>query len=177
MYQRPEKSEYSPYYSNYIDLIPVGDMIEIISQQSEETISLLEGLTEEQALFKYGPEKWSIKEVIGHITDTERVMGYRILCIARGETVPLPGYDENAYVENANFNKFSIKELLDQFQVVRQSTVYLIKSLNPEAWLKRGSANNTEVSVRALISIIAGHELHHRNILKERYLGSEQYPQ
>ncbi len=176
LYQRPEKGEYNPYYSNYIGLVPKGDVIEILSNQVEDTIALLEGLTEEQSSFKYGPDKWTIKEVMGHLTDTERVMGYRILCIARGETVSLPGYDDQAYVKNAPFNKCSIKELLDHFKVVRQSTVELIKSLESDAWLRCGTANNDKVSVRALVNIVAGHELHHRNIIQERYFGSEQYP-
>ncbi|WP_097160269.1 DinB family protein [Bacillus oleivorans] len=177
MYQRPDTDEYNQHYSNYIRLIPDGDIIEILNNQIDDTITLLQGLKEEQSLFKYGPDKWTIKEVIGHITDTERIMGYRILCIARGETISLPGYDDVAYVRNAHFNKVSITELLDHFKIVRQSTAQLVKSLESNDWLRRGIANNSNVSVRALINLVAGHELHHRKLIKERYIGSDQYPQ
>ena len=116
------------------------------------------------------------KEVIGHIADTERIMAYRLLSIARGETAELPGYNDDMYVLKAAFDKQSMQDLIDNLIVVRHSTVHLLKSLDQDTWLQRGNANKSEVTVRALAYIIAGHELHHLQIIKERYLGSNAYP-
>lgn len=176
MKQMLESSEYAPYYSTYVDLVPEGDMISILMQQMEETANILKDLTEEQADFSYGMGKWTIKEVVGHIADTERIMGYRLLSFARGETAELPGYDDNQYVRNAGFNAQSLQDLLGNFQIIRKSTLQLIKTLPSEAFLRRGKANGSEVSVRALVYIIAGHELHHRNLIKARYIGSMEFP-
>jgi uncharacterized damage-inducible protein DinB len=176
MKQMLESNEYASYYSTYVDLVPEGDMISILMHQMEETEDIIKDLTEQQAHFSYGVGKWSIKEVIGHIADTERIMGYRLLSFARGEKAELPGYDDNDYVRNASFNGLSLQDLLENFQITRKSTLQLIKSLPSEAFLRRGKANGSEVSVRALVYIIAGHELHHRNLIKERYMSSEAYP-
>jgi uncharacterized damage-inducible protein DinB len=166
----PATYEYAEYYRTYVKLVPEGDILHILNEQMKETVIMLSTLSQEQSEYRYAPGKWSVKEVVGHITDTERIMSYRLLAIARGETVSLPGYDENRYVEAADFDKQSLKDLLDHFACVRQSTIHLIKSLSEEALSRRGIANSSEVTVRALITIMAGHELHHRNILKERYL-------
>ncbi|ENQ3077121.1 DinB family protein [Bacillus multifaciens] len=176
MQKRPEVNEYNPYYSTYINLLPKGDIIHILEEQMKETNLLLKDLSDREGLFRYAPNKWSIKEVIGHIADTERIMAYRLLSIARGETVSLPGYNDDMYVLRAAFDKQSMQDLLANLMVVRQSTVHLIKSLDAEAWLQRGIANNSEVTVRALACIIAGHEFHHRKIIKERYLSSAAFP-
>ncbi|MGY1462634.1 DinB family protein [Bacillus toyonensis] len=170
MQKRPDANEYNPYYSTYINLIPNGDIIRILEQQMKETNLLLKDIPDSEGHFRYAPNKWSIKEVIGHIVDTERIMAYRLLSIARGETAELPGYNDDMYVLR------TAQDLLENLTVVRQSTVHLLKSLDKEAWLQRGIANNSEVTVLALANIIAGHELHHRQIIKERYLGSNAYP-
>ncbi|MGG7620493.1 DinB family protein [Bacillus coreaensis] len=176
MKQMLESTEYAAYYSTYIDLVPEGDMISILMHQMDETLDILKDLTEQQAHFSYEEGKWSIKEVIGHIADTERIMGYRLLSFARGEKAELPGYDDNKYVKNASFNSQPLRELLENFKIIRKSTLQLIRSLPSEAFSRRGNANGSEVSVRALIYIIAGHELHHRKLIIERYLSSEAYP-
>jgi len=176
MHKLLEKNEYAPYYSTYVELVPDGDIMIILEKQMEETITLLQDISEQQAHCRYAPGKWDIKEVIGHLADTERIMGYRLLSIARGETIALPGYDDVAYVQNAEFDKQSVEELLQNLSAVRQSTIHLIKSLTSEDWLRRGIANNYEVTVRALIAIISGHEIHHRTIIRERYILSEAYP-
>lgn len=176
MNKRAEISEYAPYYSTYVNLVPDGDILHILNEQIKETIMLLKDISETQGHFRYAPYKWSLKEVIGHIADTERIMSYRLLCIARGDTTSLPGYDENLYVHRASFDKQSMQDLLENLNVVRQSTLYLLKSLDPGAWLRRGTTNGSEVTVRALVSIIAGHELHHRQIIKQRYISSDTYP-
>jgi hypothetical protein len=117
-----------------------------------------------------------MKEIIGHLTDTERILGYTLLCVERGENKELPRYDKDVYVQNAAFDKKTINELLLNLTIVRNATLQLLKSLNPEDWLRRGIANGSEVTVRALASILAGHELHHCNIIKEFYFGSNDFP-
>lgn len=171
-----ESTEYAAYYSKYIDLVPEGDIMTILMEQMDETSEFLKDLTEQQAHFSYREGKWSIKEVIGHIGDTERIMGYRLLSFARGEKAELPGYDDNKYVKNASFNSQSLRDLLENLKIIRKSTLQLIKSFPSDAFLRRGNANGSEVSVRALIYIIAGHELHHRKLISDRYLSSETYP-
>lgn len=176
MHNMLAEDEYAPYYSSYVKLVPDGDIIQTLAKQMEKTIGLLLDISDDQAHFRYSSGKWSIKEVIGHMADTERVMAYRLLAIARGDTVSLPGYDEKEYTRHATFDKQSIKDLLQNLNIVRQSTIHLIKGLATEDLLRRGTANNTEITVRALIAIIAGHELHHCNIIRDRYFGNEAYP-
>jgi uncharacterized damage-inducible protein DinB len=173
---RPEENEYAPYYSSYINLIPAGNIVDILKEQLEKTVTTLNILREEQSLFRYSSDKWSIKEVLGHIADTERIMSYRLLCIARGESTALPGFNENLYVSSARFDQIPLRDLIDNFIAVRQSTLQLIKGLDELAWSRRGIANGVEVTVRAIAYIIAGHELHHRNIIQERYITSSQFP-
>jgi len=177
MKQKLNSTEYASYYSKYVDLVPEGDLTSILLQQMNETVDILKGLTEQQAHFSYGVGKWSIKEVIGHITDTERIMGYRLLSFARGEKAELPGYDDNEYVRNAYFNSLFLQDLLENFEITRESTLQLIKSLPKEAYIRRGKANGSEVSVRAIVCIIAGHELHHRKLIEECYIGSKEFPE
>jgi hypothetical protein len=176
MINRPEKDEFAPYYLPYVNSVPEGDIISILTKQLEDTKLLLKEVTEEQGTFRYAPGKWSIKEVVGHMTDTERIMAYRLMSIARGETVSLPGFDESLYVANSSFNDQSFEQLLEHFSVVRESTLVLLQSLNADAWLRTGLANNTGVSVRGVAYIIAGHAMHHCKIIKERYLESKDFP-
>lgn len=172
MEKMPEAYEYAEYYKTYVKLVPEGDIVQILDDQMKVTMDKLKSLTKEESEYRYATGKWSIKEVMGHIIDTERIMSYRLLSIARGEKISLPGYDENKYVEEANFDNQSLKDLLDHFVAVRQSTIYLINSLSRETLTRKGIANGHEVTVRALITIIAGHELHHRKIIIERYLSN-----
>ncbi|MCU9614727.1 DinB family protein [Caldibacillus lycopersici] len=176
MLQVPAVGEYAPYYEPYIRLVSDGNLLERLEVQRKQTKELFEHLTEKQATFRYSPNKWSMKEVLGHITDTERYLSYRLFCIARGETKPLPGHDENLFVETANFNNQSMEQLLNNFLSVRQATLQLIKTLQPTDWLKLGNANGYRVTVRAQAYIIAGHEMHHQNIIKERYLSAANFP-
>ncbi|MFD3447415.1 DinB family protein [Microbacteriaceae bacterium 4G12] len=173
MQKRPEANEYNPYYFGYVNSVPDGDIVSILDEQMKETFNLLQNISDTQGLFRYAPDKWSIKEVIGHIADTERIMSYRLLSIARGETTSLPGYNDDAYVLKAKFDNQSMQGLLENLNIVRQSTLQLLKSLDSEAWVRQGAANNSEVTVRALAYIIAGHELHHRKIIQERYLAHD----
>jgi hypothetical protein len=168
---RPEPGEYAEYYARYVSLTSGEDICSILEGQSGELSTLLTPLTASQAGHRYAPGKWSIGEVVGHLSDTERVMAYRALRIARGDSTPLPGFDENLFVERSGHGERPLADLLAELAAVRASTVTLFRGLPEEAWGRRGQANGKEVSVRAIAYIIAGHELHHRRILEERYLG------
>jgi uncharacterized damage-inducible protein DinB len=167
---RPQSTEYIPYYGKYISLVPDGDLVDTLRAQIGGTLSLLHTIPEERASHRYAPGKWSIKEVAGHLADVERVMTYRALRIARGDSTPLPGFDENAYVPAANFQARSLASIAHELAHVRAATVAFLETLEPVAAARRGTANNAEISARALAYIIAGHERHHVAILRERYL-------
>jgi hypothetical protein len=167
---RPDSTEYAPYYEKYISLVPGDKIVTTLSSQIEDTLALLRGLSESQGELRYAPGKWSIKEVIGHLIDGERIFTYRALRMARNDRTPLPGFDENSYVENGNFGECRVAELADEFQAVRKSSIYIFRHLGQEAWGRRGVANDSEISVRAIAHIIAGHELHHLGIIRTRYL-------
>jgi len=166
---RPAKSEYDPYYHRYISLVLDEDVLVALDQQLSETLILLRSLSEQHGTFRYEPGKWSVKEVLGHLIDTERIMSYRALCIARNDRTPLPGFEQDDYVKTGGFDQRSVNNLGREFEQVRRATISLFRNLEPEAWERTGVANNVEVSVRALAYIIAGHELHHKTILKDRY--------
>lgn len=168
--QQPGRDEYSEYYHKYVARVPEGDVVAILATQIEDTITLLRNRTEEQALSAYAPGKWTIKEVIGHLSDVERVMSYRALRFARADATPLPGFDENTYAPAGEFNNRPLASLLAELAAARRATVALFAGLPDDAWTRSGPANNVSVSVRALAWIIAGHELHHRAILAERYM-------
>src|ERR1700739_1796909 len=167
---RPQKGDYALYYENYIALVPSGDFLEILQQQHRDLTRLLSPLTDQQAEFRYAPGKWSIKEVLGHINDAERIFSYRLLRIARGDQTPLAGFEQDGYIEAGNFSARTLDDLLREFSAVREATVALIRSLDDAAWVRRGVASPQEVAVNAIAFVIAGHEPHHRIILEERYL-------
>ena len=167
---RPEQTEYNPYYEKYVSLVPAGDVVETLSRQSEETLALLRSIDEARAVYRYEPDKWSIKQVVGHICDGERVFAYRALRFARSDETPLPGYEQDDYARAGNFDARTLADLAAEFERVRAATVALFRSFDAEAMQRRGKANDNEVSVRALAHIIAGHELHHVQVLRTRYL-------
>jgi uncharacterized damage-inducible protein DinB len=164
----PLHGEHAPYYNKYISLVPRSDIVGILQKQAEDT-EALRALTDEEACFRYAPDKWSIKQLLGHVIDTERIFAYRALRIARGDQTPIEGFEQDDYVRNGPFEKVSMTELMNEYVAVRNSTIMLFRHLEPQAWTRRGVANNNEVTVRAIAHIIAGHELHHRQILKEKY--------
>ena len=168
--KRPEKGDYALYYEKYIAIVPSGDFLEILEQQHREMAQLLSPLSDQQAEFRYAPGKWSIKEVLGHVTDAERIFSCRLLRIARGDQTPLPGFEQDGYIETGNFSARTLDSLLGEFSTVRQATTSLIRSLDDAAWQRRGVASQKEVTVTAVAFVIAGHERHHRLILEERYL-------
>ncbi len=166
---RPNPDEYSDYYHNYIALINKPNVIEALIQQGQQLYALIQQLTEEEANHRYADNKWSVKEIIGHLVDTERIMAYRALCISRGEQVPLRGYDHNSYVEKADFGNRSLQSLSTEYDALRNANISMFSSFSKEQIQRTGIANNQKVSVRALAYIIAGHEKHHVNILEEKY--------
>jgi uncharacterized damage-inducible protein DinB len=167
---RPAPDEYAPYYERYISLVPEGDVAETLERQAAETAALLRGLTEEQGDARYEPGKWSVKELIGHLSDTERILSYRLLRVARADRTPIEGFDQDPYVANSNAGARTLQSLAGEFARVRAATLALVRSLDDAAWSRVGVANENEISVRALAHIIAGHEAHHVGILRERYL-------
>ncbi len=169
---KPDETEYSPYYGEYVLLVPDGDILDEMSKQLEDALILLRSIPESQAGFRYAPDKWSIKEVVGHMIDTERIFSYRALRFSRHDKTPLPGYEQDDYIRNASFDDCALNDLAAEFESVRRSTLFLFKHLTREAWMRRGAANGNEVTVRALAYIIAGHELHHRENLLHKYLQS-----
>lgn len=171
--ERPKLGEYKPYYDRYISLIPGNDIIGTLEKQLPKTVALLSGRSDEEGNFRYEPGKWSLKEVIGHLNDTERIMAYRALRIARGDQTPLPGFEQDDFVRDGPFADLSLSSLVEEFQTVRAATLSLLRTFRPQDWTRRGHASDHEITVRALVYIIAGHELHHRNIVEERYLKND----
>ncbi len=167
---RPTPDEYAPFYEKYITLVPEADALLAIERQLEDALPWLRGLGEAQGALRYAPGKWSVKQVIGHVIDSERVFAYRAMRIARADRTPLPGFDENAFVAAAAFNRLPLRTLVDELELLRRSNLAMFRGLDEKAWLCRGVANDHEVSVRALAFIIAGHGRHHVAILKKRYL-------
>jgi hypothetical protein len=166
---RPQSSEYAPYYAKYITVVPDEDAFIVLQDQFQETIRLLQSIPEDRASFRYAPGKWSIKEVVGHMCDTERIMAYRALRMARADATPLASFEQDDYVKAANFDGRSLQSLIAEFQNIRAATLAFFGSLDDIALHRTGTASNFTFSVRALAYIIAGHERHHVSILRKRY--------
>jgi hypothetical protein len=166
---RPSADEYLAYYERYITLVPEGNLVDILTEQHRDTMRMLRSVGDERGLYAYAPGKWTIKEVIGHLSDAERIFAYRALRFARGDAQPVAGFDENAYVPAGRFNERPIGDLADEFQAIRSATVHLFRHLDEEEMARRGVANSNPISVRALGFVIAGHERHHAKLLRERY--------
>jgi DinB superfamily len=169
---RPEPGEYAPYHERYISLVQGNDVLTTLDEQRRQSVLLLCGRSESDVDFRYAPDKWSAKQVIGHVTDTERIFAYRALRIARSDQTPIEGFEQDDYVRNGPFADRVISDLIEDYIAVRSATLSLFRNLDEAAWLRRGVANKNEVTVRALAYIIAGHELHHRRILEEKYFSS-----
>lgn len=170
MIQPPEASEYRPYYGKYISLVRGEDLTGILETQIRGSLALLRGISEEKSLHRYAPGKWSIKEVLGHLTDAERIFTYRALRFARNDTTALPGFEQDPYVAAAGSDARPWSEMISEFEHVRRSTILFFRGVTPEAAMRSGMASEARVTVRALGYIIAGHELHHMGMLRERYL-------
>ena len=168
--KRPDPSEYPPYTEGYISRVPDGDIVATLGKQLEDTLALIKDIPEARGDWRYAEGKWSVKEVVGHVIDSERIFAYRVLRFGRGDATPLSGFEQDDYVRAGAFDKRSLSGLANEYEHVRRATISLFANLDDEAWERRGSANKNEVSVRALAFIIAGHERHHVEILRTRYL-------
>ncbi|HWZ84475.1 MAG TPA: DinB family protein [Terriglobales bacterium] len=166
---RPQAGEYNPYYDRYISLVQSDDIVGLLERQAPETAALFKSANA-KADFRYALGKWSVKEMLGHVNDTERIMTYRALRIARGDKTPLAGFEQDDYVRDGNFAPRSLADMIEEFLAVRQATLSLFRHIDSETGARRGVANGDTVSVQALAYIVAGHELHHRNVLREKYL-------
>jgi len=165
----PAADEYAPYYGTYVSKVPPGDVVALLARLQQETAAFLAKVPAAKEDFRYAPGKWTVKEVIGHLSDAERVFIHRAFRFGRGDTTPLPSFDENKYVPESEAGQRSLKEMAAEFSAVRQATLELLKGLPAAAWSRRGEASGKSVSVRALAWITAGHEIHHMGVLKERY--------
>lgn len=166
---RPEPGEYNPYYEHYISLVSGTDILNTLDAQRRQTLLLLSGRDDKDGSFRYAADKWTASEVLGHVCDTERILAYRALRIARADQTPIEGFEQDDYVKNSPFARLPLSELVEDYIAVRRATLTLLRNLDEAAWTRRGIANKNEVTVRALAYIIAGHELHHRRILEEKY--------
>jgi uncharacterized damage-inducible protein DinB len=166
---RPETGEYAPYYDRYISLVPGSDILATLESQRRQMLLLLSGRDDHEADFRYAPDKWSAKEVLGHVCDTERIFAYRALRISRADRTPIEGFEQDDYVRNGPFAIRPLAELIEDYIAVRRATLTLLRNLDEPAWQRRGIANKNEVSVRVIAYTMAGHELHHRRILEEKY--------
>lgn len=165
---RPQATEYAPYYSKYIELVPESDVLAALKMQLDETLSLLRGVPEKVGGVRHAPYTWSVKQVIGHLTDCERIFGYRALRFARGDGTPLPGFEENDYANTGEFDRIPLNELVSEFESVRRSNISLFEHLPEAAWSRGGEANEKKITVRALAYIMVGHGRHHVGILRQR---------
>ncbi|HUA86954.1 MAG TPA: DinB family protein [Bryobacteraceae bacterium] len=167
---RPAPNEHAADYQQYIALVPDGDILATLAAQGRETVAMLARLSEAQGDHRYAAGKWTLKEVVGHVIDTERIFACRALRFARGDRTPIPGYEQDDYVRNAESGARTLQSLIEEFEAVRRATVLFFAGLSGAAWLRRGIANHNEMSVRAVAWVLAGHELHHRRALQEKYL-------
>ncbi|MFN2602212.1 MAG: DinB family protein [Gemmatimonadaceae bacterium] len=165
----PDHSEAADYYFTYIDQVPKGDIREILRTQLPEIVEQLKGISEEKSLYRYEPGKWSIREVVSHVNDGERVFAARAFWFARGFDSPLPGFDQEIGVAGAHADERSFKSHIEEFEAVRKATLAFVDSLTDEAWNRRGIASDNPFSVRALVYTIAGHATHHMKVLKRLY--------
>lgn len=170
MLARPGAGECHDYYYGYINKVPDGDVLAILEGQLEETRETLEGVDEEASSYRYAPGKWSLKQVLGHVCDVERLFQYRALVFARCDKTPLPSFEQDDYVRDANFDDRTLADILDEFAAVRRSTLAMLRSFDDAAFVREGTASEREFTVRSVVYIIAGHERHHLNVIRERYL-------
>jgi hypothetical protein len=167
--KRPEPTEYADFYANYVSRVPGSDVLGVLESQRLQMLQMFAGRSERDGSFRYAPGKWVVKEVLGHITDTERIFTYRALRIARGDQTRLPGFEQDDFVRNGGFAERTLADLTEEFGLVRSASIALFRSFQEGAWPRRGIASEKEVTVRALAFITAGHQIHHRLILEERY--------
>lgn len=166
---RPLENEYAPAFQGYVAHVNEDDIMPAMRSQIDALDVLLDRVPPERETFRYAEGKWSIREIIGHLIDGERVFGYRALCIARGETQNLPGFDQDQYMLTAPFDRIDLEDLLSEFRLVRLSNIAMMRTFDESAWAQMGTANGNPISVRALAYIMVGHLRHHMGVLRDRY--------
>jgi hypothetical protein len=166
---RPDSSEYAPFYAGYVGLVPEADVLAVLAAQRDDVLRLAAALPPDRETFRYAPGKWSVRELLGHVGDAERVFGFRAFCFGRGERNPLPGFEENEYVAASGYDGWTAKELAAAFADARAANLAVLTHLAPERWSQVGTASGKPVTVRALAWIMAGHVRHHLGVLRERY--------
>jgi len=169
---RPQPAEYDPYYQKYVGLVPEDEIVPALDGQTDELDKLFDGVPEEKGTFAYADGKWTLKEVLSHLIDGERMFAYRVFRIARGDKTPIEGFEQDGYIENSHANRRTFSELLNEFRLLREANVLFFKNLETGDWVRTGTANNVEISVRSLAWIMVGHIRHHIAILRERYLAN-----
>lgn len=169
-FPRPENSTLSSYQQRYAALVPGEDLLSILSSNANSTVGLLRSLSAEKLNYRYAPGKWSIPEILVHIIDAERIFAYRMLCFSRGEKNVLPGFDENEYATESGAAARNINDIIEEYTSVRQATLTLLKSFSEKQFMRKGKANNNDSSVQILAYMLAGHEIHHINVIKGKYL-------
>ena len=172
MLDRPDRSEYDPYYGLYIDQVPDGDIVELLACELEAMLELLRGVAAERETYRYAEGKWSVREVVGHLIDTERTFGYRALAFARRDAAALPGMDQDEWADASNARQRPLTELLEEFERVRRGHVTMFGGFDPSTGAQTGIASGCSFSVRSLAYILVGHERHHRKVLRDRYLAA-----
>lgn len=170
MLGRPEANEYAEYYGRYVTRVPDGNILDIIERQIDESGRFLGAITEKKASYRYAPGKWSVKQVVGHVIDIERLFQYRGLVFARNDRTPLPSMEQDEWASHANFDDRTFADLTAEYRITRQSGLTLFRSFNDDISLRRGIANNVEFTVRSIPYILAGHDIHHLTVIRERYL-------
>lgn len=168
MITKPKPGDYSPFAAGYVGLVGDNDVINMLEQQMETSYQLFSNLTDEQGLYAYAPGKWTVKQALGHMIDTERTFAYRALVFSRNH-IELPGFDQDVYVNNTDFNSQNIKDLAEEFRALRQANLYMVKAFSNDQLNRSGIASNHLFTVTAFVFMLAGHERHHLNIFKERY--------
>ena len=170
MMSRPAENEYPEYYKDYISLVPDGDIVDLMKKQTDDIMDFFRSIPEDKGTYRYEPEKWSIKEILGHLTDMERIFGYRALRFARNDTAGLNGYDQDDYVSAGNFDSRTLTDLADEFFNLRRANTIMYNSFNDEDMQKAGTADGNRVNVRSIAYILVGHPTHHINVIKDKYL-------
>src|SRR5712664_953688 len=174
---RPAESEYAPYYQSYVAQVSEEEIVPVLRSQLDDLDLLLGRVAPERETYRYAEGKWSIREIVGHLIDGERVFGYRAFCIARGEQQNLPGFEQDEYMLTAPYDRIELEDLLSELRLIRLGNIAMLRTLDEEGWSRVGTANDNQVSVRALAFIMAGHVRHHMNVLRERYLSNASLPE
>jgi hypothetical protein len=169
---RPEENEFAPAYKGYISQVLEDDAIVALEAELNESLAFFRAIDEQASKTAYAEGKWTIRQVLGHIVDTERVMSYRALRFARNDKTELPGFEQDDFMRGASFNEVSMGDMLREFEYLRRANILMFRNLSAEAWERRGVASGREITVRALAYIVVGHEKHHRKVVRERYLSA-----